>query len=318
LANLPDLLRWQWSLYRWLVRHRNAYELIHACDFDTVLPALLIKFLWGKKVIYDIFDFYAAHLRATPVLFKKLIKTIDLRVISWVDALILADDSRREQIYGAKPKRLTIIYNTPEDLNEAKKSQPNHTQEHGTINGSLRLAYVGLLQKERGLFQMLEIMSRHPEWSLDLAGFGGDSEEIHDIARQMHNVRWHGRIPYEQALHLNQAADVLFATYDPAIPNHRYSSPNKVFEAMMLGKPLIAARNTNMDQIIKKEDCGIIIEYGNLSELETAISLLKNDPSLRFRLGRNGRQAYQNTYSWLNMQSRLISLYDEVLGNETL
>jgi len=318
LANLPGLLRWQWRLSSWLVHHRSEYDLIHACDFDTILPALFTKILWSKKVVYDIFDFYADHLRATPAFIKALIRAIDLRAIAWVDALILADDSRREQIHGAKPKRLAIIYNTPEDLSEVKESQPNQGQDFRTSNAALRLAYVGLLQKERGLFQMLEILNRHPEWSLDLAGFGGDSEEIHDIARQMPNVRWHGRIPYDQALRLSQAADVLFATYDPTIPNHRYSSPNKVFEAMMLGKPVIVARNTNMDHIIRQEDCGIIIEYGNLNELETAITLFENDPGLRLRLGENGRRAYQTTYSWINMQSRLITLYNEVWGAESI
>ena len=318
LANLPGLLRWQWRLINWLVHHRSEYDLIHACDFDTILPAWFTKILWSKKVVYDIFDFYADHLRATPAFIKALIRAIDLRAIAWVDALILADDSRREQIHGAKPKRLAIIYNTPEDLSEVKESQPNQGQDFRTSNAALRLAYVGLLQKERGLFQMLEILNRHPEWSLDLAGFGGDSEEIHDIARQMPNVRWHGRIPYDQALRLSQAADVLFATYDPAIPNHRYSSPNKVFEAMMLGKPVIVARNTNMDHIIRQEDCGIIIEYGNLNELETAITLFENDPGLRLRLGENGRRAYQTTYSWINMQSRLITLYNEVWGAESI
>ena len=318
LANLPGLLRWQWRLINWLVHHRSEYDLIHACDFDTILPAWFTKILWSKKVVYDIFDFYADHLRATPAFIKALIRAIDLRAIAWVDALILADDSRREQIHGAKPKRLAIIYNTPEDLSEVKESQPNQGQDFRTSNAALRLAYVGLLQKERGLFQMLEILNRHPEWSLDLAGFGGDSEEIHDIARQMPNVRWHGRIPYDQALCLSQAADVLFATYDPAIPNHRYSSPNKVFEAMMLGKPVIVARNTNMDHIIRQENCGIIIEYGNLNELETAITLFKNDPGLRLRLGENGRRAYQTTYSWINMQSRLITLYNEVWGAESI
>jgi len=318
LANLPGLLRWQWRLINWLVHHRSEYDLIHACDFDTILPAWFTKILWSKKVVYDIFDFYADHLRATPAFIKALIRAIDLRAIAWVDALILADDSRREQIHGAKPKRLAIIYNTPEDLSEVKESQPNQGQDFRTSNAALRLAYVGLLQKERGLFQMLEILNRHPEWSLDLAGFGGDSEEIHDIARQMPNVRWHGRIPYDQALRLSQAADVLFATYDPAIPNHRYSSPNKVFEAMMLGKPVIVARNTNMDHIIRQENCGIIIEYGNLNELETAITLFENDPGLRLRLGENGRRAYQTTYSWINMQSRLITLYNEVWGAESI
>ena len=51
--------------------------MVHACDFDTILPALMCKWLWKIKVIYDIFDFYADHLRATPNLIKRMIRAVD-------------------------------------------------------------------------------------------------------------------------------------------------------------------------------------------------------------------------------------------------
>lgn len=66
LANLPSLIHWELSLLGWLLFHYKEYQLIHSCDFDTILPALTMKWLFGKKVVYDIFDFYADHLRKTP------------------------------------------------------------------------------------------------------------------------------------------------------------------------------------------------------------------------------------------------------------
>jgi hypothetical protein len=136
MANLPNLLRWQWGLMRWLIRHREAYDIIHACDFDTILPALASQALFSKKVVYDIFDFYADHLRATPELFKKAIRFVDLRAIGRADALILADESRREQIRGARPRFSAVIYNSPEEV--AIQQAGGLTSEPGC---SLRLAY---------------------------------------------------------------------------------------------------------------------------------------------------------------------------------
>ena len=43
LGNLPQLLRWQWGQLRWMVSNRHTYDIIHACDFDSVLPSLLAK-----------------------------------------------------------------------------------------------------------------------------------------------------------------------------------------------------------------------------------------------------------------------------------
>lgn len=309
MRNLPDLLRWQWGLLHWLVSHRQEYDVVHACDFDTILPALVCRGLFSKKAVYDIFDFYADHLRLTPDWIKSAIRAIDLRAIGRADAVILADDSRLEQIRGSKPRRCTVIYNTPEEPAPGKPTPLVATQ-----HSHLRVVYIGLLQVERGLFELLNVLRRHPDWSLDLAGFGGDQARLVELAQDMDNVHWHGRIPYQSAIQLSAAADVLIATYDPAIPNHRYSSPNKVFEAMLLGKPIIVAQDTNMDRIIRQSDCGLVVPYGDITALESALLCLQSDPELRQRLGQNARKAYDSTYSWKIMQDRLLSLYEQVMS----
>ena len=325
LENLPQLIRWQIGMTTWLIRHHQAFDAIHACDFDTILPALLCKLSWHRKVVYDIFDFYADHLRKTPTLIKRLIRAIDYKAIRYADAVIIVDDSRRQQIAGSRPRRLEVIYNSPEDkaleIVSSDDVSATHLREQLSTDNQkfpLHLVYVGLLQVERGLFEVLDVLSHHPEWSLDLAGFGGDEQAIVAKAKGMANVTWHGRIPYKQALQLSFSADVLFATYDPKIPNHRYASPNKVFEAMMLGRPILVACNTNMDEIITRADCGIVIEYGNLGDLEVALQKLASNPDLRSKLGANGRIAYESQYSWKIMRDRLVDVYRQLNlgGNE--
>jgi glycosyltransferase involved in cell wall biosynthesis len=307
IGNLPQLMKWQWGLWRWLLRHYSEYDVIHACDFDTILPAIWMKTFFGKCVIYDIFDFYADHLRATPAWIKSIIRRIDLWAIGRADALILVDDARIEQIAGSKPRSITIIYNSPEDSGE------KFSREVKSTTGNLRLAYVGLLQVERGLLQMLSVIRNHPEWYLDLAGFGGDEGRILAVAKDMSNVNWYSRVSYKQALQLSAAADVLFATYDPGIPNHKYSSPNKIFEAMMLGKPIIVAAGTNMDRIVAEAECGCIVPYGDIPALEKTLQTLAADPELVQKLGVNSRKAYEMRYHWALMSKRLIQLYEKVL-----
>ncbi len=307
LANLGHEFRWQWRLASWLIKHRHTYDIIHACDFDTVLPALLCKKFFGKRIVYDIFDFYADMLRATPPAIVKSIRQIDLWAIGQTDAVILADESRSAQIAGSAPKKLVYIYNSPEDQPLTAPSE-----EKPTYPSKLRIAYIGLLQIERGLFHLLEILRRHPEWRLDLAGFGGEAEQMRAIAHELPNVIWHGRVSYKTALQISAQADVLFATYDPAIPNHRYSSPNKVFEAMLLGKPIIVAHNTNMDRIVTDAKSGIVIDYGDTDALENALYHLQTNPAYRRTLGKNARQTYDQTYAWSHMRTRLLTFYNQL------
>jgi glycosyltransferase involved in cell wall biosynthesis len=313
LGNLPQLLRWQIGLLYWLIRHHHNFQVIHACDFDTILPALLIGRLNKIPLVYDIFDFYADHLRRTPLWIKDLIRKVDLWAIGQADAVILVDDSRRNQIAGSKPRLLEIVYNSPEDCSADPLIEPSGIEKDN--RASLRIAYVGLLQKERGIFELLDVLHSHPEWMLDIAGFGGDEEEVRERIKNLPNVCWHGRIPYETALRLSAAANVLIATYDPAIPNHRYSSPNKIFEAMMLARAIIVAKNTNMDGIIERYNNGIVIPYGDKAALEEALRFLQENPQARRSMGENGRRAYEQEYGWHIMKERLIRLYEKVVKN---
>ena len=306
MQNLPSLLRWQAGILIWMWRNRDSFDLIHACDFDTILPSLFVGRIFRKKIIYDIFDFYADHLRKTPRLIKSIIRSLDIWAINRADALILADPSRKDQIQGANPRKMAVIYNSPEDIRKQISNRKT--------GSSFSVVYVGLLQLERGLGELLQVMQNHPSWSLDLAGFGGDREFILERANSLKNVIWHGRVAYEKAMELSAKADVLIATYDPAIPNHRYSSPNKLFEAMMLGKPIVVAKGTNMDGIVKKWNLGLLIDYGDVADLERALETLHTNSNLREELGENARQAYDDEYSWEQMRNRLTNLYSSVVS----
>lgn len=305
LRNLPHLLWWQVRLGIWLWNRRREYEIIHACDFDTIIPALLAKWFLGKRVIYDIFDFYADMSRRTPQFLRRVIRAVDLWIIGKVDAVILVDESRIEQIAGARPKRVEYIYNTPDRMPSCDRVD--------RAGYDLYVVYVGILQLERGLMEILQVMRRHPEWSLDLAGFGGDEREIEAVACSLDNARFHGRVPYETTLSLSVQADVLFATYDPVVPNHRYSSANKLFEAMMLGKPIVVARDTSMDKIVEKYEIGFVVNYGDTRQLEEALAEVARWSLKKKRhFAQHSRSVYLEHFSWSKMELRLLRLYADL------
>ena len=85
-----------------------------------------------------------------------------------------------------------------------------------------------------------------------------------------------------------------FALYDPKVPNHKYASPNKLFEAMMCEKPILTNYGTIMAQIVEKENCGVLADYESIKDIRNAIIKLKNDPGLRKSLGENGLKNVSN------------------------
>jgi glycosyltransferase involved in cell wall biosynthesis len=84
------------------------------------------------------------------------------------------------------------------------------------------------------------------------------------------------------------------------------ASPNKLFEAMMFGVPVIT--NVCRDIVVEAE-CGLIVNY-DAKEVKRAILRFKNDPLLRKKLGMNGRQAFERKYNWATMEKRLINLHN--------
>jgi len=303
LYNLPHLIRWQVALLHYLMKSK--FDVIHSCDFDTVLPAIIVGRIRRKKVIYDIFDFYADMLRKTPEFIKKLIRILDYYIINKVDAVIIADVSRSKQIYGTHPKRIEVIYNTPKDVKD---------QYHNDVkNPTFRIGYVGLLQVERGLLEMINVVGKHPDWILEIGGYGGDENKIKQEISHFPNIVFHGKVKYSKSLEISSRATVLFATYDPKVPNHKYSSPNKLFEAMMLGKPIIISEGSTMCDIVRRYNNGIIVEYGNQQKLEEALLKLSNDPGLVEKMGKQSRKAYEGEFGWAVMEKRLIDLYSKVI-----
>jgi glycosyltransferase involved in cell wall biosynthesis len=307
LKNILNLLKWNFYIFSFLYRNRKSYQIIHACDFDTIFPALINKFLFKKKVIYDIFDFYADSREIVPRFLREFIRKIDMWAIGKADAVILADESRKVQISGSCPKKIEYIYNSPEELLNNNITSYNN-------NYALKIAYVGILFKVRGLFEMLETIEKHPEWSLTLAGFGGDEDSISEYARKLPNVKFYGTIPYNDALKLYSEADVMFATYDPSLPNHRYSSPNKLFEAMMLGKPIIVCKGTGMDTIVEKYNLGFVVTYGDTHQLERVLKEISAwDSNFKEQFKGKVNSVYENLFSWKIMLERLINLYRDLI-----
>ncbi len=308
-GNLWNLICWQWGLFRWLFRNRKSYDIVHACDFDTLLPALWMKRLFGKKLVYDIFDFYADRLPQRPAFLVKLVRRMDLRAIRHADLVILASEGSAEQIRGARVRRRITITNSPEDVSEKIIGEVGSASAH-----SFHVVYVGIFQRERGLFELINVLKRHPEWRLGIGGFGEVEGEILERIRGANNIEFLGRISYEQTLQVSAQADVLAATYDPAIPNHRYNTPNKMIEAMMLSKPILVAAGTYVEQLVRQYNNGIAVPYGNEAALEEALAKLAADPQLRRVLRENGRKAYLQHFTWRAMEARLLDAYEGLVS----
>ena len=103
------------------------------------------------------------------------------------------------------------------------------------------------------------------------------------------------------------------AIYDPAIENHKYAAPNKFYEAMMLGKPLLMVKGTGMSDIVERYDFGAIIDY-SAQGFETGIKTLLAKRMHWNETAAQMKKMYHECFHWNVMKKRLTNSYKDIIG----
>ncbi|MDV2482141.1 glycosyltransferase family 4 protein [Methanoculleus sp. Wushi-C6] len=285
----------------WLLK--EDWDIVHAADLDTYIPALVVAKLKRKRLIYDIFDFYVDMVTLPPYV-QNCVAAFDIFLIRFADAVIVVDPSRLKQIGKEGDSSINVIYNSPRDL--PMPSMMDAPREH---QAPFKIFYAGGLGGDRDFEAVIQAARAIGDVQVELAGYGCHAERIQGMSEQELHITFLGTIPYDEVIRKTLQSDLLFALYDPDIPNNRYASPNKLFEAMMCRKPILVSDGAAMADIVKEENCGLVVPYGDVDAVKRAILTLKADPLLCRHLGENGRRAYETEYNWEIMRERLLEIY---------
>ena len=304
MKSIFKMVGFQLFILRNLIKHRKNYDLIHCCDFDTSLMVGFIARVFKKKVVYDIFDYYIDCHNLGKL--KKIVEKKEIKFINNADLTIICTEQRKAQIKKANPQNLIVIHNTPSfELNSIKKILKSETDK-------FKIVYVGILQESRLLKEIGEEVIKHKDIELHIGGFGLYEEYFSELAKNHKNIYYYGSLDYADVLSLENECDVLFATYSPKVPNHKYSAPNKVYEAMCLGKPIIVCNDTGVDKLINEENIGVSVNY-NACEFVNAVYEIRDNIDLK-KLSNRAKKLYKNKYSWETMEDRLIKAVKSLSG----
>lgn len=296
-------------LRSWLVKNRATYDIIHAFDFDTGFVASQYATKFGKKFVYHILDYYVASHGLEKTALEKPILKLENSVINCADATIVCTEKRKNQISGSRPKRLTVIHNTP------SASQLKRCENKTKHTGRVKIVYVGILEPSRLLKEITAAVLENNSIELHVGGFGTLDAFFTEQSRAFENIYYYGRLPYDQTLSLEKECDIMLAIYDPTISNHRFAAPNKFYESLMLGKPVIMARGTGMSEVVEENGIGELIEFSKEGFADGVNRLIKRKDEWPLIAGRM-KEIYRNQYCWDEMERRLIQLYTDLQNEE--
>lgn len=295
-------LFWIWTLIKLLIFRP---DVIYACDLDSILPCYVYKILFQKRLVFDLFDRYA--MAFIPTNFRKLYSTINSMeefFSKHSDVLIIAGGKKVLETFAEKPKCFTVLLNCPEDhlpLDNAKKSEVKVDD--------LKIVYTGGVRKDRSLVNIAKAISTLNNIQFIIAGPILDNSVLQKM-QESPNVKYEGILEPIEALLLEASSDIMIALYDPKIPWNNITLPNKLFESMMCGIPIIT--NVARD-IVNETGCGLIVQYDNVDDIKQTILKLRDDRQLRQNLGKNGRRAFLEEYNWQIMERRLYNICEVLL-----
>jgi glycosyltransferase involved in cell wall biosynthesis len=317
----------------WIIKIRQVIKLFNVNlvivrDLPLALPGAFVGRLYGIPVLFDMAENYPDMLRdiwasdsfrlsnafvRNPRL-AEIIEMIALRTVS--HTIVVVDESKQRLVnLGAKESDVSVIGNLPVLWDGAISETTRRTSEKEQTP-SLKLVYVGGLEPLRGLDVLLkefpEIVKRNPAITFTIVGDGRWRQSLQDLVEGLSldkHVTFTGRLSHDQALIKVRESDVGIIPHR-VTPFTNTTIPNKLFDYMMLGKPVLASNITPIRRIIEAAQCGHC--YNDSRDLIEALGSLL-DPATRRRLGENGRRAVLSQYNWKRESEHLLEIINTLL-----
>jgi glycosyltransferase involved in cell wall biosynthesis len=308
VATLP--LFWLGCIWTML---RTEWDAVQCNDLDTLPAGLLAARIRGKPVVYDSHEIYSAMVeKQLPRPIFRLVEGFERWMVKRPDAVICVNDRFASILkgWGAREPVPVMGCQPLEPVDGARIDALR--REHG-LDGKRVVLYVGVLEPTRKLVELVEGFEarRWPDAALVVGGFGTLEGRIAAAAKG--SAVFVGAVSPADVPAYTHLADVLVAVYDPRDRNNRDSVPNKLFEAMSGGKPIIVAKGTWTGETAEKVGCGIAVDYDGDAVFE-AMRRLLDDRTLYDRTSEAGRRAFAAEYNWDAMSKRFLSVYDSLLA----
>lgn len=275
---------------------------------------LEIRDPWVRAVDIDAKVYSHAYVDPTKGYGKYLCK-LEEKMCEHANAIVVTNPAIKDEILNVHPSlsvdKFRVIYNAA-DLDDFENVEPTKFDRFTVL-------YSGVIYKGRGMGELIKAMEHVEDGQLLITG-GGPKSELKEFLSYIEKknlsekVKYLGVIPNDELYPHYLGADVLFAGLDMSEMN-KYLLPSKIFNYMAAGKPIVATGITggDLDMIVRKYKCGIMINSVNPEEIAEAIELLK-DKKLAQKLGDNGRKAVEKEFNREKQTRELIKVYEEAIG----
>jgi glycogen synthase len=297
-------------------------DLIHGMAYLGIPVALHLagRRTTRPRVVYDARDIYvdAANLARMRGLARWAIARAERGWARRADRVITVNDPYADVMaerFGVE--RPLVVWNCAYRFVAERQERRFHARLDLPAETPIVL-YQGGFSRDRGIEQLIVALASMPGVALVLMGYGYLDAELRARAAE---PRLAGRlhvlpaVPPSELLHWVASADVVAMPIQPTTLNHRLTTPNKLFEAMAAGVPLVASDLPGMAGIVRETGCGLLVDPTDPAAIAAACRrILEATPEERGQWRMRARQAAEATYNWEQQAGILLGEYGRLTG----
>lgn len=287
----------------------------HCHDLNTLVVGCRCKRRRpGTRLVYDSHELATERSRMTR--WQRFRATrAERRGLRHIDAAIWTTRSRAQHVvdrYGiAFP---TLLRNVPEII-EIEAGWDLHEKLHIPRDQRI-LIYQGSIQEYRGIEESIEAVTLLNDCVLVVVGYGYHRPTLEEMVRKRElteKVKFFGPIPNDELLFYTASADVGLCVIRGNSLSYRWSLPNKLFEYMMAGIPVVASDYEEMGRVVEETGVGAVCNPDDPENIAAAVRAIVDDPDANARFRAATRDAIR-TYNWGEEQKVLLEFYERLAG----
>jgi glycosyltransferase involved in cell wall biosynthesis len=308
ILNAFNLLCYQFKA-AWRSRHA---DIIHCNDLNTLPAGVLAKILLNHRIglLYDAHEFESNRKANQAKYIIKLWQFFERFYLRFTDAVITVSNAIAEEyakLYAIdKP---TLVLNCPPY--QKVKKHDLFREKLGIRPEQKIFLYQGGFAPNRGIENILKAFKSldNDKNVLVLMGYGSLESLVLEHAAISANIFYHPAVYPDVLLSYTASADVGLLFYENNCLNHYYCSPNKMFEYIMAGLPVIGSNLYEMKKIVEEYGIGVIVPENTPDGISSTILGLRQDDLDRFQA--NIDKARQ-IYKWENQEANLLEVYKKL------
>ena len=281
------------------------FDIIVANDLDTLLASYFVSKLRSKKLVYDSHEYFTEVPELVNRKFpRKVWKYLEKKILPKIKYAYTVSESIAKTYFKLYGIEMQIVRNVPY-LNTKSQKDEIKNSELKTI------LYQGSLNVGRGLEHMIDAMAFIKNAKLIIIGDGDITNQLKKRIRSKNlenKIELKGRIPFEELMNETYKADLGIALEENLGLNYYYALPNKLFDYIQAGVPVLVSPFPEMQKIVKKYDIGTVYDHKSPQALADKINEIFDLKNRYLKWKKNTAKAAKEL-CWENEEKILIDIY---------